>query len=303
MIELTLMRTFLAVYRSGTLTQAGRILGISQPAVSQQLKVLEEELGAPLFVRGARGVTPTPTAHAFAEDIAQPLDALERVARRRRQPHTVRDQIRVGGPVELLQAAVLPSLVGLTDKQFRLEAVTGTDDELLEALRRGELDVVVARSTADFGELRCEFLFEDDLVMVSGSRWIDRSNSQRRSSTGAAELAELPLIVTINGDDRMTRYLRDTLDTSLAAAPAIIVPDLRSVLAVTIAGGGVAVVPRSLAGAALERGALVEWSAPRPPPTVSYCLALPVEELSSPAIAAAVEALLDHAATWVTTAR
>lgn len=297
MIELTLMRTFLAVYRSGTLTQAAQILGVSQPAVSQQLKALEGELGAPLFVRGARGVTPTPAAHAFAEDIAQPLDALERVARDRRQSATAHGAIRCGGPVELLQAAILPSLVAVIGRGFRLEAVTGPEDELLEALRAGKIDLVVARSTADFSELRFVFLFEDPLVMVSGPHWVDRSDVQATSSMGAAELAELPLIGTRSADDRMMWYLREALDTRLAETPAIIVSDLRSVLAVAIAGGGVAVVPRSLARAALDRGELVEWRAPRRPPMLSYCLALPVEQPSSPAVTAAVAELLGQTTT------
>lgn len=292
MIELTLMRTFLAVYRSGTLTQAAQILGLSQPAVSQQLKALERAVGAPLFVRSARGVTPTPEAHVFAEDIAQPLDILERVARRRHDLATPRDTMRCGGPVELLEAAILPSLVGVTARGFRVEAVTGPEEELLEDLRAGKLDLVVARSTADFRELRCVFLIEDPLVMVSAPLWSDRSDVQRPSSIGAAELATLPLVGTRSADDHLTWYLREVLDTGLAETPAITVSDLRTVLAVAVAGGGVAVVPRSLAHAALDRGDLVEWRAPRRPPMVSYCLAFPVDQSSSPPVAAAVQELL-----------
>lgn len=292
MIELTLMRTFLAVYRSGTLTQAAQILGVSQPAVSQQLRALENALGVPLFVRSARGVTPTPDAHVFAQDVAQPLDTLERVARRRRLPATPQDTMRCGGPMELLQAAILPSIVEVTERGFRLEAVTGPEEELLEALRVGKLDLVVARSTADFRELRCVFLLEDPLVMVSAPRWVERPDAQRPSSVAVDELAVLPLIGTPSADDHLTWYLREVLDTDLAEPPAITVPDLRTVLAVAIAGGGLAVVPRSLAQAALDRGDLIEWRAPRRPPIVSYCLAFPVEQASSPLVVAAVEELL-----------
>lgn len=302
MTELTHMRTFLAVYRSGALTQAARILRVSQPAVSQQLKALEEELGERLFVRGPRGVTPTPAAHALAQDIAGPLDTLERVARRRRHPTKLRERVRFGGPIELLQSAALPALVGLIEKGLRLEALAGPDDDLLDALRAGEVDFVIAPSSADLRELRCVFLFEDELVMVSAPRWTNSVHARRLASTGAAALADLPLVRTRDPSDHLTRYVRETLDTELADAPAVVMPDLRGVLAVAIAGGGVAVLPRSLVQPALDSGSLVEWVPPRSPPTISYCLATLVEGPRPSGVAAAVEELLSDAREWTVSA-
>jgi DNA-binding transcriptional LysR family regulator len=60
--SLDLLRTFLAVYREGSLTRAAQRLSLSQPAVTGQLKTLEAELGRPLFTRLPRGVEPTPAA-------------------------------------------------------------------------------------------------------------------------------------------------------------------------------------------------------------------------------------------------
>ncbi|MEU4427970.1 LysR family transcriptional regulator, partial [Actinoplanes sp. NPDC024001] len=80
MLSLDLLHTFLAVHRAGTLTRAAELLGLSQPTVTAQLRTLESRIGQPLFVRGARGVTPTPAADDLARRLDGPLDALAAVA-------------------------------------------------------------------------------------------------------------------------------------------------------------------------------------------------------------------------------
>lgn len=75
-LDLNLVRTFLAVYRSGSFTAAAQLLGISQPTVTTQVRALERQSRRELFARLPRGVTPTPYAHDLATRIAGPLDAL-----------------------------------------------------------------------------------------------------------------------------------------------------------------------------------------------------------------------------------
>ncbi|GAA3444150.1 hypothetical protein Pve01_67250 [Planomonospora venezuelensis] len=76
-ISLDLFRTFLAVHRTGSVTAAAHTLGLSQPAVSAQVRALETALERRLFDRLPRGVAPTPAADELARRLAAPLDALE----------------------------------------------------------------------------------------------------------------------------------------------------------------------------------------------------------------------------------
>lgn len=80
-LDLNLLRTFLAVYRTGSFTAAARLLGLSQPTVTTQIRALERQLGRELFERRARGVTPAAYADELAARIVQPLDSLAMVAR------------------------------------------------------------------------------------------------------------------------------------------------------------------------------------------------------------------------------
>jgi LysR family hca operon transcriptional activator len=59
-MEFRHLRYFVAVTEEGTFTRAARRLYIAQPALSKQIHDLEERVGAPLLVRGSRGVTLTP---------------------------------------------------------------------------------------------------------------------------------------------------------------------------------------------------------------------------------------------------
>src|SRR4029453_17937037 len=74
------LRTFLTVYRVGSLTEAARMLGISQPTASTHVHSLEQSLGLRLFERDPRGVSPTTKADGLARDVAPHIDALDDLA-------------------------------------------------------------------------------------------------------------------------------------------------------------------------------------------------------------------------------
>nr|BFE86387.1 hypothetical protein GCM10020093_089880 [Planobispora longispora] len=71
-LSLDVLRTFLAVYRSGSVTGAAHVLRMSQPAVSAQIKALETTLDRRLFERLPRGVAPTAAADELARRLAAP---------------------------------------------------------------------------------------------------------------------------------------------------------------------------------------------------------------------------------------
>jgi DNA-binding transcriptional LysR family regulator len=75
--DLNLLRVAVALYDAGSVSRAAQVLGMSQPAMSAALTRLRQAFGEPLFVRTARGMSPTPRAHALA---AGAREVLARVA-------------------------------------------------------------------------------------------------------------------------------------------------------------------------------------------------------------------------------
>jgi len=75
------LATFREVMRSGSVSEAGRVLGRTQPAVSAVLSNLEQELGYELFRRDGRRLVPRPEAHYFLEEAESILDRLAQCGR------------------------------------------------------------------------------------------------------------------------------------------------------------------------------------------------------------------------------
>ena len=73
------LRTFVAIYRSGSVSAGAAQRNLSQPAASQQLAALERRVGLPLFVRTAHGVEPTRRGRELHAQVAESLDRLEQV--------------------------------------------------------------------------------------------------------------------------------------------------------------------------------------------------------------------------------
>lgn len=73
-LDLNLLRAFDVIYAERNLTRSAKVLNVSQPAVSNALNRLRESLGDQLFVRGKRGMMPTPFAEHFAGAVHNALD-------------------------------------------------------------------------------------------------------------------------------------------------------------------------------------------------------------------------------------
>jgi DNA-binding transcriptional LysR family regulator len=80
LLSLQQIRCFCAALELGSFTAAAETLRVSQPAVAEQIRKLEQALGADLFVRAGRGVMPTEAGYAFAEHAARSLRAVEDAA-------------------------------------------------------------------------------------------------------------------------------------------------------------------------------------------------------------------------------
>ncbi|MGH8782745.1 LysR family transcriptional regulator [Paraburkholderia sp.] len=81
-MELRHLRYFLAVAEEGQFTRAAERLAMQQPPLSQQIRLLEEELGFDLFMRLPRGVVLTPAGQAFAQDTQRIVEGLQQAAER-----------------------------------------------------------------------------------------------------------------------------------------------------------------------------------------------------------------------------
>ena len=138
-MELYQLRTFLAVADEANLTRAAERVHTSAPAVSAQVKALEEELGVTLFTRGARGMQLTEAGELLRSRIAGPLRQIgHAIYEVRSLPTETGGNVVFGMPptMILLLAGPLARRVAERAPNINLRIVDGYSGHLLEWLRR-----------------------------------------------------------------------------------------------------------------------------------------------------------------------
>ncbi|WP_189152810.1 LysR family transcriptional regulator [Lentzea pudingi] len=262
MTDLDLLVTFLEIYRGGSLTSAATRRGLTQPAVSGQLTKLEKELGAPLFVRGSRGVTPTPRADDLARRVGRHLDQLRTAL----DPEgTLDGTVRIGGAAEFMTVRGLPALAPLTRRGLRFEVTFGLAADLLDALRNGRLDVVLSSVRPGAG-FTATPLTDEEFVLVGPPLLARTVDQDLLAEDPARALEHLPLVAYDSDLPILRRYWRSEFGKRPRNTVAVTVPDLRAVLAAVIAGAGVSALPRYIAEPALAAGSVEQLHHPEVPP-------------------------------------
>ena len=176
-ITLRHLRYFEALAQHGHFGRAAEACAISQPALSLQMKELEEILGAPLIERGARQIRLTPLGESFAaraRDILQSVDELASLARASGGPLSGRLRI---GVIPTVAPYLLPRIIQSLAARYPgldlrpREAVT---QKLVEDLTEGRLDVAIVALPVSEPSLAEHPLFSEEFVLVRPAADADR---------------------------------------------------------------------------------------------------------------------------------
>jgi DNA-binding transcriptional LysR family regulator len=250
------LRTFVAVYRARSVTDGARDRGLSQPAASQQLAVLERAVGSPLFVRTPRGVEPTGHGVALYAEAAAVLDQLESVLAGLDDPPAGRfsGPLRIGSTAEVFSSLVLPR-IETTD--LAVVARFGDDGELLELLDRGEIDAAVVSAPPARRRLEAMAIGQKRFVLVGSPTIVGDSSFGSLAALGdwlveqdwAAYSLELPIT---------RRFWQTHLGRPFSARLRLVAPDLRAVTRAVERGIGCSILPRFVCARALEEHRIVE---------------------------------------------
>lgn len=300
-MDLALLRTFVTVHRAGSFTRAAALLGLSQPAVTSQIRTLERQLGRPLFLRQPRGVTPTTIGDELAHKAAPHLDALVEIAETGLEDDSALRTLHLAGPPEFTAERALPALTELKGEDgrgFELRASFGTAEETLDGLGAGHHDLAIGTARPRGTLFTATALCDEEHVLVAAPRHAGPVVAGDARRTGAPELADVPVVEVHETLPFVSRYWASVFDCRPTAPGTVIVPDLRAVLACAVAGAGLAVLPRYLCASALERGDVLALHEPPVPPLRTYFLVVRSGTLALPHIARAHDWLLRAAADW-----
>ena len=254
-MELRHLRYFVAIAEEGSFTRAASRLGIQQPPLSQQLRLLERELGLDLFVRHARGVSLTAAGEAFLADARSMLAAAQAASRRAaRVAAGLEGSVTIGLATSAAGHPLAPAAIRefrRRNPQVEISFIDGNAAELTEAVLESRAHVALVRASVDRPpELRQETLLREPLLVAisSGHRLVSGSRA-RRASIGLAELRDESFVLVrrpgapgIYGD-LVLACNRAGFEPRIAAE----VGNMFVNTTLVAAGVGVSVVPASMA--------------------------------------------------------
>lgn len=152
---------FVAVAEYGTLTKAAHHLHVTQPALSKQIKLFENELGYKLFERSHQGMKLTDKGRNLYEDISPLLLALKN----KMKEHSVIKNIRFGVS-PFLATYYLPELEA--EQKIKIDFTVTREEcrEFLPMLESGKIDAAIVQEYASYPGLFSKFLYEEEFQAV-----------------------------------------------------------------------------------------------------------------------------------------
>lgn len=191
LVSLQQLRCFCAAAELGSFSAAADALRVSQPAVAEQIRKLEQVLGTDLFVRAARGVVPTDAGQAFAEHASRSLQIVEDATASVGEFTSMRSGVVALGTFSAPSAWRLEALVeSFLDRHpgMTVRLVGRNSSVIADRVRRGELEAGVVLLPIDDEKLQVRPIVRDEVLYVTAS-----AERARRPAT-IEQLASTPLV-------------------------------------------------------------------------------------------------------------
>jgi DNA-binding transcriptional LysR family regulator len=239
------LRVFRVVADTLNFRRAADELHLTQPAVTSQIKTLEEGLGIALFDRIGRDITLTPAGITLLQYVRQ-IEAITNEAVAALAPFGGQEGIdlRIGASHTIaiyLLPKLLPRLIREWPK-LRIHVIGGSTNEVLHSLTTHQISVGFIESPAFRPELKTEVFGEDELALIvrPDHRWT------KKSVLRAAELVQAPILLREEGSG-MRRFVEEYLERNGVLRQQLQTPiDMNSTEAILSAvetGLGVGFVP------------------------------------------------------------
>ena len=267
-LDLTSLRSFVAIVDAGGVTRAAGLMNLTQSAVSMQIKRLEEGLGLGLFSRTARKLALTPEGEQLL-GYARKMLALNDEALARLTTDDFTGEIRLGVPHDI----VFPAIPGILKRlasdypRVRVTLDSGFTRRLKEGFARGEADLIV--TTEDSPGEGAERLAECELVWIGapdGTAWqrrplrlaFEEACIFRPRAIAALDAAGIPWEMGFSGQSEHVMETTTAADLAVTVRMRGGVPPGCEVIEAGNALPGLGVTQLFLYDAGIQKGAVTE---------------------------------------------
>ncbi|HEX7332983.1 MAG TPA: LysR family transcriptional regulator [Pyrinomonadaceae bacterium] len=258
-MEIRQLRAFVAIAESGTFTAGALRVHVTQAAISMQIRQLETEIGAKVFVRAPRHVILTEAGEQLlrrARHILREHDAaLDEIAE---LAGAERGRLRIGSASAMVLTEQLPAILKELRKQHPaadIAVTSGTSEVLVDQILAGEVDVAFVSLPVDVRGIKTERLSQDQLVAIASPR----HKLAKQKTISAYTLAGERLILGERGGN--TRRLIDQFfaQAGVTLRVAMELSRQQAIKRMVEEDMGVGIVPLQSVKEEVEKGRLIRW--------------------------------------------
>lgn len=211
-MDITLARTFLAIIEWGNFVKAAEKLYVTQSTVSSRVKLLEDMLGQPLFIRTKAGASLTPSGAQFKPFAEKLVQTWEQARQEVGLPEAFKSRLAVGVQFTLWERLLVKWLPWMRKAvpDMAIRADVGSSESLMRELIDGLLDLVITYTPQNRAGLMVERMMEERLVLVSSRRdaqgpwesdyiFVDWGPEFRMDHSAAFPQRDAPVLMTTYG--------------------------------------------------------------------------------------------------------
>lgn len=200
--EIRRLRYFIKVAESGSLTRAAEALHVAQPALSQQMRSLEDQLGVQLLTRGPRGVTLTEAGQRLLLESRDLLASMKSLKERVKNARDPEGEVVIGVGQTIGSVLMVP-LLELASGRFprvRIQVREMMSGLIPELVRSGAVDFAISYNTPSASGIEATTVLSEEMCLVGQRRMVER-----HVAVGGAEdfrfrdIAGLPLFLSRRG--------------------------------------------------------------------------------------------------------
>lgn len=256
-INFELYRIFYFAGQCNTFSEAGKKLFISQSAVSQAVKSLEEKIGTRLFYRKSRSVSLTPDGELLFKHIEKAYNLIKAGESKLLEIQNLESgEIRVGVSDTICRYFLIPYFRKFMDKypEIKVQVINRTSSQIVDLLKNGVIEVgIPTLPIHESGIDIIDFLEVEDVFAAN-----KRFSHLKGKDISLYELVKYPLLMLQRESATRRNLDRFLLEKGLLVKPEIEFESIDLLVEFARIGAGIAHVLRESASKAFEEGELFE---------------------------------------------
>lgn len=300
-MDLKQLEYFVRVAELGSFTRAAQVLGVAQPALSRQVRLLEVELRQNLLTRNGRGATPTEAGQVLLE---HGRGILHQVERAREELGRVRSglsgRVALGLPPSVARVLAVPLTRAFRQQlpQAQLSISEGLSTAMQENLMNGRLDIAVLYNPSPLPGIELQALVEEELLLVQ-ARPPGLQEDPPPPPVSLRDVADLPLVIPSRPN-----ALRMHVESEMAAigckpSIALEIDGVSAILDLVADGAGVAILPRNAVMRSVRPSAYTLRSVANPALRIGLSTAISAMRPTTLTQKATLELLYQTAQDWL----